>query len=250
MNFKRFMSLVAMAFLWTGSQIPVYIFGGIPPLIYREIGGTDRWTWFVLANLLALAAVCPFVGSLSDLMGRRYVAILGATLIIVGVTVASTAHNMNIFIGKPFQPKSTQEQLLSDIAAGMAIAGAGAGINELTALAVTSELAPTRKRGTYVAILVFTILPFCPSVLWAQLIASHAGWRYCGVLCGVWAAVGLILTIIFYFPPPRPNSKGLTKTEVFKQIDFVGGVLSISGMLIFMAGLQWGGYQVCSNLES
>jgi hypothetical protein len=27
LSFKRFMSLVAMAFLWTGSQIPVYIFG-------------------------------------------------------------------------------------------------------------------------------------------------------------------------------------------------------------------------------
>lgn len=27
LSFKRFMSLTAMAFLWTGSQIPVYIFG-------------------------------------------------------------------------------------------------------------------------------------------------------------------------------------------------------------------------------
>lgn len=131
------------------------------------------------------------------------------------------------------------------IVAGMAIAGAGAGINELTALAVTSELAPTRKRGKYVAILVFTIVPFCPSVLWAQLIAAHAGWRYCGVLCGVWAAVGLIMTIIFYFPPPRVNSKGLSNREIIKQIDFVGGFLSISGMLVFIAALQWGGYQVC-----
>lgn len=129
----------------------------------------------------------------------------------------------------------------------MAIAGAGAGINELTALAVAAELAPTRKRGTYVAILVFTIVPFCPSVLWAQLIAAHAGWRYCGVLCGVWAAVGLILTIFFYFPPPRVNSQGLSRMEVFKQIDFVGGALSIFGMLLFMAGLQWGGYQVSSS---
>ncbi|MCJ1453096.1 hypothetical protein MMC28_003441 [Mycoblastus sanguinarius] len=225
MTFKRIMSLIAMAFLWTGSQIPLYIFGGVPPLIYRDIGGTDRWTWFVLANLLALAAVCPFVGSLSDLMGRRYVAMLGSCLLIIGIIVASTAHTMNIFI------------------AGMAIAGAGAGINELTALAVTSELAPTRKRGKYVAVLVFTIIPFCPSVLWAQLIAAHAGWRYCGALCGAWAAVGLLMTICFYFPPPRVNSQGLTKMEVFKQIDFIGGFLSIAGMLLFMAGLQWGGYQ-------
>lgn len=29
MTFKRIMSLIAMAFLWTASQIPVYLFGGV-----------------------------------------------------------------------------------------------------------------------------------------------------------------------------------------------------------------------------
>lgn len=29
MTFNRFMSLLAMAFLWTGSQIPVYLFGEV-----------------------------------------------------------------------------------------------------------------------------------------------------------------------------------------------------------------------------
>ncbi|KAI7004334.1 MFS multidrug transporter-like protein [Hortaea werneckii] len=132
MTFRRLMSLTAMAFLWTGSQIPVYLFGGIPPLIYSDIGGADRWIWFVLANLLSLAAVCPFVGSLSDLLGRRYVAIIGACFIVLGMIVCSTAYTMNVFI------------------CGMVFAGVGAGINELTALAVTSELAPTSQRGNAV----------------------------------------------------------------------------------------------------
>ena len=129
----------------------------------------------------------------------------------------------------------------------MAFAGIGAGINELTALAVASELAPTRKRGIYVSALIFTILPFCPSVLWAQLIASRHGWRYCGALCGAWAAFGLLMTLMFYFPPPRINSKGFSRMQIIRQIDFVGGFLSISGMLLLMAGLQWGGYQVCER---
>lgn len=119
---------------------------------------------------------------------------------------------------------------------GMALSGIGAGIGELTALAVTSELAPTRERGKYVAILVFTILPFTPSVLWGQLIAAHAGWRYCGALCGAWAAAGFIMTLLFYFPPPRVNSQGLTNRQILSQIDYVGGLLSISGMILFMAG--------------
>lgn len=126
----------------------------------------------------------------------------------------------------------------------MSLSGVGAGIAELTSLAVTSELAPTRKRGKYVAVLVFTIIPFCPSVLWAQLIASHGGWRYCGVLVGLWNAIGFFGTLFFYFPPPRPNSRGLSRKEIIAEIDFVGGFLSIVGMILFLGGLQWGGYQV------
>lgn len=109
----------------------------------------------MLGNLLALAGVCPFVGSLSDLLGRRYVCLIGASLLVIGVVVQTTAKDMNMFI------------------AGSTIAGAAAGINELTALAVTSELAPTRKRGAYVAVLIFTIVPFVPSGIYAQLIAGR-----------------------------------------------------------------------------
>lgn len=96
--------------------------GGVPPYIYGSIGGADRWIWFVrrhsdrastgtltdnptlqvLANLLSLAGVCPFVGSLSDLIGRRYVAILGASLICIGMIICSTANSMNHFIGRQF----------------------------------------------------------------------------------------------------------------------------------------------------
>ena len=46
-----------MAFLWTGSQIPVYIFGGIPPYIYADIGGADRW-------ICKLASLSRFVSVL------------------------------------------------------------------------------------------------------------------------------------------------------------------------------------------
>jgi MFS family permease len=225
MTFKRIMSLVAMAFLWTGSQIPVYLFGGVPPYIYGDIGGTDRWIWFILANLLSLAAVCPFVGSISDIVGRRWVAMIGACFLILGMIVCSTAQTMNIFI------------------CGMVFSGIGAGINELTALAVTSELAPTSQRGKYVAILVFTIIPFCPSVLWAQLIASHSSWRWIGLWCGLWAFIGLALTAVFYHPPPRVNSQGMSRKQVLAEIDYIGGFLSVSGMLLFMMGMQWGGYQ-------
>lgn len=48
--------------------------------------------------------------------------------------------------------------------------------------------------------------------------------------------------VIFYHPPPRANSYNLSRKETLRRIDFIGGLLSISGMLLFMMGLQWGGY--------
>lgn len=125
----------------------------------------------------------------------------------------------------------------------MTLAGAGAGINELIALAGTGELVPTSKRGLYVGAMVFTITPFCPSILYAQLIQQASSWRYVGLLCGVWNAVAFILTILFYWPPPRLNSEGYTAGKILSRVDWVGGFLSIVGVLLFLMGLQFGSQQ-------
>ena len=53
---RKFMIFVAMGFLWTGSQIPLYLFGGIIPYIEETIGGSDRYVWIALGNLIPLAA--------------------------------------------------------------------------------------------------------------------------------------------------------------------------------------------------
>jgi len=126
----------------------------------------------------------------------------------------------------------------------MVLSGIGAGINELTALAGTAELAPTSRRGVYVAALIFTVIPFCPSVMWAQLIAAYPGWRYVGLLTSLWTLAGFFIIFFFYFPPPRVNSRGLAPRETVTRIDFVGGFLSVVGIILFDAGLLWGGYQV------
>ena len=94
------MTLVCMSFLWIGCQIPLFLFGSILTLIYKDIGGVDRYSWFMIAYLIANAALCPFVGALSDLFGKQKVAIMGQLSLVIGAIVVSTASTMNIAIGK------------------------------------------------------------------------------------------------------------------------------------------------------
>ncbi|KAF2092304.1 MFS multidrug transporter-like protein [Saccharata proteae CBS 121410] len=224
MNFPRFMAIVSMAFLWVASQIPVYLFGGVIVNIYGDIGGADTYIWAIIGNLMAIAAVTPFVGAMSDLFGRRWVGAVGVTFIMVGMIICAAAPSMNVFI------------------VGEVIAGVGGGICEMTALAATGELAPTSKRGVYVGGVILAITPFCPSVLWAQLI-SETSWRYNGLFCALWSLIGLVLLLVFYHPPPRVNMTGLSRMEVARRIDYIGGFLATAGVVLFLMALIWGGYQ-------
>lgn len=52
--------------------------------------------------------------------------------------------------------------------------------------------------------------------------------------------VGLLFC---YHPPPRHQADGLTKMQILKRIDWIGIVLSIGGVTLFLVGLQAGGYQ-------
>jgi MFS family permease len=139
---SRWMALIALAFMWTGAQAPLYLFGepsnlhfslafggdlvsqcfdvtdteylsaGAPVYIYRDLGGVNYWVWFITANLLATAAISPFVGALSDLMGRRSVAIVGSTTILIGQAICGAANGMGMFIGEFILPHRPTAPLL------------------------------------------------------------------------------------------------------------------------------------------
>ncbi|KAJ8609567.1 hypothetical protein MRB53_039018 [Persea americana] len=222
-TFKRGMVLTAMAFLWTGSLLPLFLFGGVIFEIIDNIGGYDIYIWLVLGNLAAIAIVTPFTGSITDLVGRKNVAIGSSLLLMVGGIVCAVARTMGTFI------------------AGMVISGAAAGAMELTALAVAGEIAPTRKRGIYIGCVVLSLFPFCPGPLYAQLIAQHGSWRGLGGWVSAWGFTGALLTAIFYWPPPRPNSEGLSRMQILKRIDYLGGVLITVGLTLFLYGLVQGG---------
>lgn len=234
--------------------LTIGLVAGAPAYVYAELGGADHWVWFVTANLLATAAIAPFVGALSDLVGRRQIALVGSFAIIVGQVICCTARTMDVFIGKS-KPLSGETkclvllQLTVAATGGMAISGIGTGINEITVLAGTSELVPLSKRGYYLASVSATMIPYIPSVLYAQVISYTSSWRYIGTITIGASFIALVMTFLFYSPPKPSLDSVQTKGEILKKLDFIGGFLATAGLAIFEIGILGGGYPV-SNTPS
>src|SRR2546423_3188166 len=100
-----------------GAQIPLYCVGGCLSFIAKDLGGAGKSGWLPVSYTLAIASVAPFTGYLQDIFGRRYITIMGALCVMAGIIIVGPAHT--------FGPA----------AVGMAIAGVGAAVTELTSLA-------------------------------------------------------------------------------------------------------------------
>jgi MFS family permease len=128
----------------------------------------------------------------------------------------------------------------SGFIAGQSFAGFGLMAEELLAIAVTTELVPTAKRSVYGAAMIAGFIPWAPGALYAQLIALH-NWRWIGCMIALWHVLGFVIILIFYNPPPRPGHQGRSTKEIIEHMDLVGIALGITGFVVFMVGLNWGG---------
>jgi len=100
-----------------GSQVILYFAGGSIGFIEEDLGIARGSAWLPTANILAIAAACPYSGYLQDLFGKRYIALFGCFCICLGCLLMGTT------------------QSFAQALAGMAISGVGAAIGELTGLA-------------------------------------------------------------------------------------------------------------------
>ncbi|KAI4944058.1 hypothetical protein J4E91_008913 [Alternaria rosae] len=224
---RSIFAAIFLAALYTGSQVILYFAGASLSFIEADLNLDRGSAWLPTANILAIAAVCPYAGYLQDLFGKRYIALFGSFCICLGCALMGSGQNFG--------------QLL----AGMAISGAGAATGELTGLAGLAEVVPVKYRGYSLALVTAFVLPFCPYLLYVEL-WSHSstgpGWRW-----GPWVAlifnavvgIGLALT---YFPQRHARDASFSRKAILKRIDYIGGVLSITGLTLFLVALQSGGY--------
>jgi hypothetical protein len=141
----------------------------------------------------------------------------------------------------------------------MAIAGAGAGIGELTGLAgyvldkpciyslliprtSLSEAVSVKHRGYSLAILTAFVFPFTPYVMYSQLLSTHVTWRWGPWISLIYNGITMVGLAITYFPHAHVRAEGLSRSAIIKRIDFLGAFLSITGLTLFLVALQAGGY--------
>ncbi|SMQ47638.1 unnamed protein product [Zymoseptoria tritici ST99CH_3D7] len=154
---------------------------------------------------------------------------IGAGAIRVGIVIVATAHSFAQVVG------------------GMALSGAGAGIGELTALSGVGELVPVKKRGLFVGLVVACLIPTTPYVMYSQLFSSrtdpqaYQGWRWGQWISLIYNGVALVGIALTYFPERNSPISRRPRSEVLREIDYVGAFLSISGVALFLVALQSGG---------
>lgn len=209
-----------------GGGGPTVSFNDIAPLSSEHQEADEdshsQKSWFYTAPIVGSVAAALFVGPFSDLVGRKRFFLAGVSLVILGMVVCATTPTGAGFI------------------AGQTLAGFGVIVEELLALAVIAEIVPTKQRPIYGVVLISGFIPWIPGTLYAQLIAQH-NWRYVPCLMACWHALTFIVIVIYYRPPPQGIAREQTMVGLLRRIDWVGGFLSIAGLVVFLLGLNWGG---------
>ena len=166
-------------------------------------------------------------GRLSDIYGRKWM-VLGSTVLgLIGCIIGSCAQSVEMLIA-------------ANACNGIAAAG------QLSFGIILGELVPNKWRGPIVTLVFLSSLPFAvfgPIIARSLFENTASKWRWSYFMGDILGALSLILYWFFYHPPrySQLHVHGKTKWQMTKDLDFVGIFLYISGFVLFIIGLSWGG---------
>ncbi|KAK4215782.1 major facilitator superfamily domain-containing protein [Rhypophila decipiens] len=195
------------------------------PMLSRELDGTATETfWAGTSYLLANAVFIPFLGSVSDILGRQSVLLFSVLMFTAGTIVCCTASGFT--------------QLL----VGRTIQGVGGGGLFTLSFIITTDIIPLRKRPKYQSLIMASFAIgtiFGP--LTGGLVAEHSDWQWLFYINFPFCAIGLMV-IPFAFRRLELKAK-LSLSQSFRRIDWIGGITFMAGITGFLMGITWGGVQ-------
>ena len=193
------------------------IVGTALPKIVAQLQGYDIYAWVFAAYYLGATATVTVVGRLSDLFGRKRLILLSVGLFATGSLLCGVAGSMAALV------------------VFRALQGVGAGGIATTNLAIIGDLFSPRERGKWQVVnsLAFaTASAIGPLV--GGVVSDSVTWRWIFFLNLPLAAVSMLA--MAYALPKLPS-------RARRAVDWLGGGLTIVGVLALMLALTWGGRQ-------
>jgi MFS family permease len=180
--------------------------------------------WAGSAYLLANAVFVPFLGAVSDLIGRQAVLIFAVVMFTVGTIISTLATNFTVLL------------------AGRTVQGIGGGGIYTMSYIVVSDIIPLRQRPKYLSLIIAGwALGTVIGPVTGGAVAEHAQWQWIFYINYPFCALGL-LAVPFAFRNLKLQNQPPFFTAV-RRVDWFGSFLFIAGVSSFLIGLTWGGVQ-------
>ncbi|EXJ90159.1 hypothetical protein A1O3_03228 [Capronia epimyces CBS 606.96] len=193
-------------------------------VINRDIGPSKSYAWIITSITVVGAAVAPVVGRFGDIYGRRNFLLAGNALALVGTAVAATAKTVNTAI------------------VGGSFIGVATSMRQL-AWACLGEIVPKRDRGLAFGFLQQSLgaaAAFGPVIAYGFI--NNGSWRPVYWLPFALDATSFILVFFYYHPMNQYiHEVGKTTWGQFRETDFIGTFLYMSGVVVFLLGISFGG---------
>jgi EmrB/QacA subfamily drug resistance transporter len=183
--------------------------------IARDFNSLNLYSWVVTAYLLTSTASTPLYGKISDQFGRKRIFQVSIVIFLVGSALSGLSQNMYQLI------------------AFRGLQGIGAGGLLTLALAIVGDVIPPRERGRYQGYFgaVFALSSVLGPLLGGFLV-DHASWRWVFYVNLPIGAVALFVVnrVLKLDHSPRRS-----------KVDVIGSALIVSGVSLFLVGVQVAG---------
>ncbi|KAG0267257.1 hypothetical protein BG011_007668 [Mortierella polycephala] len=196
------------------------------PAITLEFNALGDISWLGTAYMMTATAFQPLYGKVSDVFGRKATMLFANVFFLIGSAISGWADSMTLLI------------------VGRGVAGVGAGGLMAMVFIILSDMLDMRERGKYLGF-IGAIFSFSSVVgpLLGGAFTDHLTWRWSFWINLPFGAIS-ILFITFNLNLPTPKG---TLIDKLKRIDYLGSLLLLTSVIMFLLPLSWGGGKYAWN---
>ncbi|KAG0646930.1 Core trichothecene cluster (CTC) 12 [Hyphodiscus hymeniophilus] len=226
LTWRSWMVVFVTCFAIMAQVFVVVAAGSVIGFIVRDLGDGAISGWIIQGPLLMQSVLSPVVGRLSDVVDRKYLAMVPPMISFIGAVISAKATSMLTLIGGGILVGTT----LSTISIVQAI---------------PSEVLPLKFRALAngFAFLGGAVGGVVGSIgAGAATNADPGGWRTIfWIQAGMFAATSLGL-LVFYHPPKKSSElPRLSLKSIIWACDPIGTVLFIASATLMLLALDWAG---------